>query len=78
MIEKPQLKRLGLYELKQDKLWFHEECFGFLDQRKQAKMRCYKIQIKKNLDNLNGVRCEASRHFRNKKDEYLIAKIDEL
>jgi len=28
--------------------------------------------------NKNSVRCEASRHFRNKKDEYLIANIDEL
>ena len=24
---------LGLYELKQNKPWFHEECLGFLDQR---------------------------------------------
>jgi hypothetical protein len=31
-----------------------------------------------NIDNLNNVRHEASRHFRNKKKEYLKAKIDEL
>jgi len=31
---------LGLYELKQDKPWFDEECLGFLDQRKQAKIQC--------------------------------------
>jgi len=31
-----------------------------------------------NVDNLNNVRHEASRHFRNKKKEYLIAKIEEL
>ena len=31
-----------------------------------------------NINNLNNVRCEASRHFRNKKKEYLKAKIDEL
>jgi len=30
-----------------------------------------------NVDNLNNVRCEASRHFRNKKKEYLKAEIDE-
>jgi len=30
------------------------------------------------VDNLNNVRLEASRHFRNKKKEYLKAKIDEL
>ena len=31
-----------------------------------------------NVDNLNNVRCEASRHFRNRKKEYLKAKINEL
>ena len=30
---------LGLYELKQHKPWFNEECSRFLDQRKQAKMQ---------------------------------------
>jgi len=31
-----------------------------------------------NVENLNNVRREASRHFRNKKEEYLKPKIDEL
>jgi len=31
-----------------------------------------------NVDNLNNVRREASRHFSNKKKEFLKAKIDEL
>jgi len=31
-----------------------------------------------NVDNLNNARCEASRHFRNKKKEYLKTKIDEV
>ena len=31
-----------------------------------------------NVDNLNNVICEASRHFRNKKKAYLKAKIEEL
>jgi len=31
-----------------------------------------------NIDTLNSVRHEASRHFRNKKKEYLKSKIDEL
>jgi len=31
-----------------------------------------------NVDNLNNVRREASRHFRNKNKEYLRAKFDEL
>jgi hypothetical protein len=30
---------LGLHELKQHKPWFDQECLGFLDQRKQAKMQ---------------------------------------
>ena len=30
---------LGLHEFKQNKLWFDEECLGFFDQRKQAKMQ---------------------------------------
>ena len=30
------------------------------------------------VGNLDNVKCEASRHFRNKKKEYLKAKIDEL
>jgi hypothetical protein len=31
-----------------------------------------------NVDNLNSIRREVSRHFRNKKKEYLKAKIEEL
>jgi len=31
-----------------------------------------------NVDNLNNVRCEDSSHLRNKKKEYLKAKIEEL
>jgi hypothetical protein len=30
------------------------------------------------VDNLNNVRCEASRHFRNRKKEHLKVKIDYL
>ena len=58
---------LGLHELKQDKPWFDEEGLGFLDQRKQAKMQGVQDPSQSNVDNLNNVRCEASRHFRNKK-----------
>jgi len=28
-----------MYEMNQHKSWFHEECLGYLDQRKQAKMQ---------------------------------------
>jgi hypothetical protein len=69
---------LGLHKLKQHKLWFGEECLGFLVRRKQTKMQWFQDQSESNLDNLNNVRREASRHFRNKKREYLKAKLEEL
>jgi hypothetical protein len=41
-------------------------------------LKCSDYRIKTNVDNFNNVRCEASRHFRNKKLEYLKVKIDDL
>jgi len=38
----------------------------------------YRFQKQSSVDNLNNVRREASRQFRNKKKEYLKAKIDDL
>jgi hypothetical protein len=67
---------LGLYERKQYKPWFDEECSKFLDQRKQAKMQCLQNPNQSNIDHLNNVRREASRHFRDKKKEFLKAKIN--
>ena len=69
---------LRLHELKQHKLWFDEECLGFLDQRKQAKMQWIQDPSQRNIGNLNNVRHDASRHFRNKKKAYLKAKFEEL
>jgi len=69
---------LGLQELKQHKPWFVEECLGFLDQRKQAKMQWIHDLSQSSVDNLSNVRHDASRHFRNKKKEYLKAKIEEF
>jgi hypothetical protein len=69
---------LGLHKLKQRKSWFEEECLGFFDQRKQAKMQWVQDPRQSNVNNLNNVRREASRHFRIKKKEYLKAKIEEL
>jgi hypothetical protein len=63
---------LWLYERKQHKPWFDEKCSKFLDQRKQAKMQWLQNP------NQNNVRCEASRHFSNKKKEYLKTKINEV
>jgi len=69
---------LVLHGLKQHKPWFDEECLGFLDQRKQAKMQWVQDPSQSNIDDVNNVRYEASRHFRNKKQEYLKTKIEEL
>jgi len=41
-------------------------------------MQCLHDPNQSNIDNLNKVRREASRHYRNKKKEYLNAKIEEL
>ena len=65
---------LGMHEVKQHKPWFDEECLGILDQRKQAKMQWIQDPSQSNVDNLNNVRQDASRHFRNKKKAYLRAK----
>jgi hypothetical protein len=54
--------------MKKQKLWLDERCqtAGIEDPSEI------------NGDNLNNIRCETSRHFRNKKREYLKDKIDEL
>ena len=47
---------LCLHELKQHEPWFDEECLGFLDQRKQAKIQCVEDPSQSNVDDLNNVR----------------------
>ena len=69
---------LGLQELKQHKPWFDEECLGFLDQKKLAKLQWIHDPSQSNVDNLNDVRHDARRHLGNKKKAYLKAKIEEL
>ena len=68
---------LGPHELKQNKPWF-DECVGFLDQRKRAKVQWIQDPSQSIVDNLNNVRREVRRHFRNKKKAYLRARIEEL
>jgi len=41
---------LGLYELQQHKPWFNEQCFRFLDQRKQTKMQRLQQPDQNNVD----------------------------
>ena len=69
---------LGMHEMKQHKPCFDEKSLGILDQRKQAKMQWIQDPSQSNADNMNNVRRDASRHFRNKKKAYLRAKIEEL
>jgi uncharacterized protein YaaR (DUF327 family) len=65
-------------ESKKYKPWFGEGCSKLLDQRKQAKLQRLQDPSEINGDNLNNVRHEDSRYFRNKKKEYLKDKINEL
>ena len=67
---KEDIKSLGLYQLKQYKPQFDEGCSQFLDQRMQGKMHWLQDPNQSDVGNLNGVRCEAGRHFRNKIKEY--------
>ena len=67
-----------MYEWKQLKPWLDDKRSQFLSQTKGAKMQWLQAPNQRDTDNQNNVRPEASRHFRNKKTEYLKAKIDEL
>jgi hypothetical protein len=49
-----------------------------VDRRKQAKLQWLQDPSVVNEDNLSSVRREPSRHFRNKKREYLKDEINEL
>jgi hypothetical protein len=69
---------LGYCESKHCKPWFDEECSKLIDRRKPTKPQWLQDPSEVNEDNLSDVRREASRHFRNKKREYLKDKIIEL
>jgi hypothetical protein len=66
---------LGLYELKRHKRWFDNKCLCCLGQRKQDKTMWLQDPNQSSVHNLNNVKYDASRHFRNTKD-YLKAKSD--
>jgi hypothetical protein len=75
-MERFNLKKLS--EPKKNKPWFDEGCSKLLDQRKQAKLQWLQDPSEINGDNLNHIKREASRHFRNKKRECLKGKIDSI
>ena len=46
-------ENLGLHEFKQNKPWCDEECLGFLDQRKRAKMQWIQDPSQSKVDKMN-------------------------
>jgi hypothetical protein len=60
------------------KPWFDKGCSKLSDQRKQVKLQWLQDPSEISGDNLNNVRREASRYFRNKMREYLDDNINEL
>jgi hypothetical protein len=69
---------LGLQELKKHKPCFDKKCLGFLDQRKQGVMQWGTESKAKQCNNMINVSREASRHFENKRNGYIKAKLEEL
>jgi hypothetical protein len=66
---------LGYYELKKHKLQFHKGRSKLLEQKKQAKQQWLQDPNQINGDNLKNTKRKTSRHFRNKKREYLTVKL---
>jgi hypothetical protein len=64
--------------LKKHKPCFDEGCSELLDQRKEAKSQWLQDPSEINGSNLNNIKREASRQFRNKERENLKDKINEL
>jgi hypothetical protein len=69
---------LGYQKLKHNKPWLDDECSKLIDQRKQAKLQWLQYRSQMNRSNLQNLRRETSRTFRNKKMEHLKGKINEL
>jgi DNA repair ATPase RecN len=60
---------LGHYELQQHKPWFDDQYSKLIDRRQQAKLQWLQNLNQVNGDNMDNIRCEASRTFRTKKRE---------
>jgi hypothetical protein len=58
--------------------WLEKGFSKLLDQMKHAKLQWSQYPNHISGDNLNNIRCEASRHFGNKMKEYFKDKISEL
>jgi hypothetical protein len=68
---------LGYHELNKHKPWFGEGCSELFDKSNQVKLQWLQDPSEINGDNLKNIRHEDSRHFWNKKREYLKDKINE-
>jgi hypothetical protein len=64
--------------LKKHKPWFDKGISKLLDQWQQAKFQWLQDPTEIICDNLNNLRREANRHFRNEKQEYLKDKMYEI
>jgi hypothetical protein len=64
--------------LKQHKPRLDDECLLFLNQWTQATMQWLQDPNQSNIDNLNSVRREASRHYGKENKEYRKAKVNKL
>jgi hypothetical protein len=77
-IENSAKESRGYCELKKHKPWFNKRRSKLLDKRKEAKLQWLQDPSERRGDSLNNIRRKTSRHFRNKKREYLKHKINEL
>jgi hypothetical protein len=71
-------ENLGYYDFRKHKPWFDEGCSKLLDERKQAKLQWLQDPSEINGYNLNNVKGESSRLFRNKKLQNIKYRILEL
>jgi hypothetical protein len=69
---------LGYFELKKHKPWFGERCSKLLDQRTQYNLQWLQDPSEIDEDNLNNVRREISRYFRETNSVHPKDKINEL
>jgi hypothetical protein len=67
---------LRYQKLKHNKPWFYDECSKLIDHWKHAKLQQLQNPSQINGDNLQNLRRETSRIFRNKEREYLKGKIN--
>jgi hypothetical protein len=71
-------KNLRYHKLKHNKPWFDDECSKLIDQKKQPKLQWLQNPSYISRDNLQNLKHEISRTYKNKRREYLKGKVNEL